>query len=1609
MVLRLSTFTMPESWRQELAKRRASLPENLQTVTEGLTANFSDRRARSEGREALEAAMPAERIALWAVLFPAVQAEVEIAWNELSMQVVARRDGGVEGSGDRFTWPPSPQEAAEHRFTWLRKLLIITGPNPTLTLPELLVKAAEYKSHSLDRESGHIFDDDAPAYLAIPILNRGDPLADECLDVLSRSLDGSHPHGRFGRHVMTALLCCDRPDAWALVNGHLADAGLDQGFRERLTWHRQGVHPGAWRHFLRTVAEHRLWRYETVKNGLPSWLGIGWNWKAQPGLEGWVRMWTMLNDSETLRGEKLCSGGPAELFLALHALAKENGPAAIREVERITQDQDAERRIACAFFLSICPAEHRTACLAHLAVDQDARVVTVATRTLAKNPHRPSLPPDFSRRMEVLLKQEVEKIAAMPAPFPEAKPDQEELIELMVGSLKDGDEERMLPWLGDLTIRARQMLITKCNRMTQTAMQRTILFKLIRDAHPEVAQHAIKAARSIALSSDELSEVGSMLALKQTERRLLLIDLLMRQPEPMVLACTQRLIEASKLEQRLAGYELMRRLVTKEELHSQVTILVTHAEARRSLSQDERNHLQEIKAVLGPAKEEAPPTSANAFGLIDPAKLPVYPPLQDRGVMLHSPNTVALLKEMDALLTRHRDVEFNILGYDGQPKTTTLAEGVPSAHLKSAAEDEVKSKFPLFHIWADWWQARPAESRDADGFELERMAVLLSAHESTPPKALMLLYGISALPKLVNRTHHLSEITGWLRKRFVPKNWQTFLLDAAEQALFLVRHEKEAWPAYPWVSRAHGQIIFRLADAEDVSVAHMKRYWQMTRRPLKHFSAPLYLWDVLQAFVLDVISEHEFIWWLLGAKDLARYDNSGHFSEFGQTMSSHYNREGELQNPRVMGVIDRCRRRIVEVELKRGEAVQDSSHAAKEVSNLRGMSWLIKILVALGAGDLRRAQRRDDYSRFATFSHLICVCHPGDDDTAEAFAAAWKQSGISRDRLIEVSVLAPQWSDFIGHAIGVPGIKDAVDWIHAHTKTSEWSWKTKTREMWAGELSRLTPVSAEDLQEGAVDAAWFQRAHAAVGSKVWNQLYDAAKFACSGSGHSRARMFADALLGEVTATELADMIKTKGHQDAVRSIGLVPTPADAKKRKAELLTRYRSLAAFRHGSAKSKSQKRASEEAACRIGMNNLARAAGYADPERFAWAMETEEAEDLAGQSQEAVVGDVVVKLEVTPFGKIELQATRAGKPLKTLTPALKKHPALAALIQRREEARDQVARMRPALEDMMVRGVSLDAGEWRDLMRHPFVAPLLHLLVLTSPEGPVGFPMRDGSGLLDAQGKNVAWAQNKTPLWLAHPGDLLPAKTWHAWQSACFDRLIVQPFKQVFRELYVVVDKEKGPHGESLRYEGHVVQPQRALAILGKRGWVHHPDEGLHRVYHAADCVAWLTFAEYFHHVGELQQLTVSALRFTNKAGKPLPIEQVEPRIFSETMRDIDLIVSVAHITGTDPEASRSSVEVREALIRETCRLLKLDNVHLEPPSIHIQGTRGAYRVHLSSGVIHLHPGRIFYLQSVADRDRLFLPFADDDPKSVEVLSKVLLLAEDRLIKDPGFLEQM
>ena len=100
-----------------------------------------------------------------------------------------------------------------------------------------------------------------------------------------------------------------------------------------------------------------------------------------------------------------------------------------------------------------------------------------------------------------------------------------------------------------------------------------------------------------------------------------------------------------------------------------------------------------------------------------------------------------------------------------------------------------------------------------------------------------------------------------------------------------------------------------------------------------------------------------------------------------------------------------------------------------------------------------------------------------------------------------------------------------------------------------------------------------------------------------------------------------------------------------------------------------------------------------------------------------------------------------------------------------------------------------------------------------------------------------------------------------------------------------------------------------------------------------------------------------------------------------------------------------------MRSAIIQCSLELFRLKNVRLEKTHAFIDGNLGQYTVHLGSGVVHQMGNAMVFVVPVHSqhRGRIFLPFVDDDPKTAEILSKILLFAEDDRIKDPGILSQI
>ncbi|MGH2503086.1 MAG: DUF5724 domain-containing protein, partial [Ktedonobacterales bacterium] len=335
------------------------------------------------------------------------------------------------------------------------------------------------------------------------------------------------------------------------------------------------------------------------------------------------------------------------------------------------------------------------------------------------------------------------------------------------------------------------------------------------------------------------------------------------------------------------------------------------------------------------------------------------------------------------------------------------------------------------------------------------------------------------------------------------------------------------------------------------------------------------------------------------------------------------------------------------------------------------------------------------------------------------------------------------------------------------------------------QTSEWTPLSGEDLYDGAVDVAWFGRAYEQLGAARWDAVYQAAKYASSGGGHARAQLFADAMLGRLDERALTERITAKRRQDAVCALGLLPLPAETAARDEALLRRYQVTQEFLRTSRKFGAQRRESEATAARIGLENLARAAGYQDAQRLQWAMEMEAVADLRAGPVRLVREDVILTLRIDTLGQPHLDVTRGRRALKEIPAKLKKDEAVVALRERVKSLGQQTARMRLSLEQAMCREEPLGAEELRRLLGHPTLAPMLEQLVFVA-DGGLGYMAAGGVALQAWDGAQTSLADGMR-LRIAHPYDLYSSGVWSEWQRECYRMERIQPFKQVFRELYL------------------------------------------------------------------------------------------------------------------------------------------------------------------------------------------------------------------------------
>ncbi|WP_416469279.1 DUF4132 domain-containing protein [Saccharophagus degradans] len=315
-------------------------------------------------------------------------------------------------------------------------------------------------------------------------------------------------------------------------------------------------------------------------------------------------------------------------------------------------------------------------------------------------------------------------------------------------------------------------------------------------------------------------------------------------------------------------------------------------------------------------------------------------------------------------------------------------------------------------------------------------------------------------------------------------------------------------------------------------------------------------------------------------------------------------------------------------------------------------------------------------------------------------------------------------------------------------------------------------------------------------------------------------------------------------------------------------------------------------------------------------------------------------------------------------------------------------------------------------------------------------------GEGLVGSDGVKVAVKNELARVKLWHPVQATISES-EAWQTFIFDSEVLQPFKQAFREVYVITDAERQTKEYSNRFAAHIIFQPKFAALAKQRGWSFDMigDGGEYRMHNNAvksTSPVRATFSvqevakEHQTASGYYEYLATDQV-FFSVDGNRICIEDVPEIVFSELMRDVDLFVGVCSVA-TDPEWKESGIEgylgtwdstafgeltstadTRKAALRYILPKLNISKkCELIERFLIVNGDQRQYKIHLGSGNILMSPNDQYlcivpthFSASMRKVNKLFLPFQEDYMLSI-ILSKAFLLANDSKIKDDTILSQ-
>ena len=1410
-------------------------------------------------------------------------------------------------------------------------------------------------------------------------------------------------------------------------------------------------------YFIKLILENRLCRFSSVVRAFDTWSGLGFGDQKQKVAEKCMGLALKYLSDENAVEAGLDSNDTTEIYLALWSMCCRDAYGTIRRARQLLNSADRYKRLVGWYFISHTANEAlcHTLAVEYLGVRDPEELAWVCDNLhINQNVYNDGrygwsyingnfVNGSFTNNED----KKVNQNRYFDEHYPSSEKERASLFTQLteaakfIGYKKTRFTESFFPWytqelnasavhgvmLGlaaydmnkDLIRRLFEFLPLMSNdyKLTfyalllnpENAEQRMFLLTGLSDKSQNIRKMIVNRLNlgKQTLTATDLERLSKALTTKNTDLRKGIMTLFEKQGEELMRPVIEMLLQSHDTNQFNAGVEL-------REIFSKTTKELNEENGFGLFNPNAEDFHSDIRAKLRPNVPK-----------IDDSKLKALM-VPDEKVVL------ALYENIADVFVKNTGYEYETEYWDGSRHKVLLNNEQGGMSLLAGKRRSKHNPITDYPLADEWLKAVGGLANDK-----EKMAVIFSlmhGHYSFSNKILPKWFRVTfdGYPIEMDKNAIIEKIDKIVKSKVahVYKTNQVLraIMNTGEESLFdfafsayvnLIRkipvnkldaefEDKETGKGYYYPLPSRGilsaeyleywrQLAYRHIKTDEQFTEYFNEmWWQILLAGQKKYYG-LNDEDIFRAHNLGLISDNAvFVYFTIGADAPEHIRNMTNTAALPTEIFNKY--------PAAKGMIAKTIDTIVTVEETRGELPSALTVTAASIQRFDGGARrFVNLLSALGdMGFLRlHSFAHGDLNKQESLSKLLRCCRPVAEDTPEMLREALKNAGISEKRVIQAALFAPLWAGLLEKAMDIKGLKCSVWFFHAHINEN-FSVEKET------EVAIYSAIAPQQFNDGAFDKDWFLEAYQTLGEKRFNELYKNAKYMThSSNAHRRSQLYADAVLGRLLKEETKVEIIEKRNQEKLRAYALIPLDLNNSN---DALERYEFIQNYKKESRQFGSARQASEGKACQIALDNLAITTGYGNADRMIWALEGAKIELLRPLMEPCSIGDTEIWLNIAEDGTPDLAVRKNGKLLKGLPKELAKNEIALEIREAVKQIRDQKRRARYSFEAAMISRSEFPAKEIIGLLKHPILSGMVSSLVFAS-NGCMGFPILNGNNLelIDADGNSHTVTGGAI---IAHPHNFIQQGCWSNYQQYLYRNQIIQPFKQVFREYYPVTQDELDAVNITRRYAGHQVQPKKTVSLLKTRGWTADYEEGLQRVWHKENLVVRLyALADWFS-PADIEAPTLEAIKFFSRDKfEPIPFKDIPPVIFSETMRDIDLVVSVAHAGGVDPEASHSTIEMRIAIAGELLSMLSVGNVSFKTAHALITGSMGEYSVHMGSGVTHKAGAGMLAVLPVhsQSRGRIFLPFADDDPKTAEILAKILLFANDKKIKDPAILRQI